>query len=256
MNYKFSVSEIVSAFKCPMYFFLKRKGKNVFFRHPGNEHLGTFVHLVLSRFANSLKKETLFPDNFSVESAMMKSFKTVAFSWKEKINFEKAWHHIEAISAYFEFITEGKSRNEIAKMFVYSEKLLTTRIEGANITGKFDILLKDGDSFKIIDYKTRKSEIDFDGIQITIYKYAVEKLFNKKATPLIISIFDGEIRTEKFTETEYKELINAVRAKIREMKQLVSEKIIPKRTAEKEICKHCSIRYNCNKVIKEVLNEK
>ncbi len=252
MKLKFSVSEIVSAFKCPMHFFLKRKGKNAFFYYPGNENLGTFVHLVLSRFAKFVKKRTLFSQDLTIDTTMKKIFMEVSFSWHGNTDFEKAWQYIEPVLAYFDFITKGKSPDEIADMFVFSEKSFTVDMENTNVTGKFDILLKDGDTFKIIDYKTRKSEIDFDGIQIAIYKYAVEKTFDKKAVPLIISISDGEVYTEKFTEEEYGELIKAVHAKIREMKQIISGEIIPERTAEKEICRHCSMRYSCETFFKEV----
>ncbi len=252
MKYKFSVSEIVNAFKCPMHFYLRRIGKNAFFYYAGSENLGTFVHIVLSHFAKSLKKQKLFLQNPSLDSLMAESFRNVSFSWHGNVDFEKAWKYIESISTYFDFITKGKSLNEISDMFICSEKAFKVSLEGANITGKFDILLKEENTFKIIDYKTRRSEIDFDGIQIAMYKYAVEKLFNKKAIPLIISISDGEIYTEKFTDTEYNELINIARSKIQEMKKIVDGSIVPEHSPDKEICRHCSMRYNCKTFFKEV----
>ncbi len=256
MKISFSVSDIVTAFKCPIHFCLRKHGIKAYFYYGSDSGIGTFVHSVLSEFAHQMGKNTLFGKETDISKTMNESFRKVFLSTKADIDFEEAYEYIKSAAAYFGFKTEGKTKSEIREMFVYSEKPFSVHLEGIKINGKFDILLKTGSTFEIIDYKTRRSEIDLDGIQIALYKYAVKNVFNADALPVILTIEKGAVSKETLDEEEYEKIIGAVRAKVREMKEIFSGEKLPKFAPDKEICKHCSVRYNCKRLFKEVCNGK
>ena len=255
MKYKFSVSEIISAHKCPMHFYLKRIGKNVYFSFKESNHIGTFVHKVLSDFAISVKTVKLFEDKNKdlIEKALYESFQKASFASKNRtINYEKAWRYIESAGAYFQSFALGKTREEIQSIFLLSEKPFRIHMNNTIISGKFDLMMNVNGNIRIIDYKTRGSDIETDGIQIALYKFAVEQLYGIKVDPAVVYIEDGSIKEEKFTEKEFKEIMSEVKAIVKDMISYLKREKVPFITADKEVCKHCNLNYNCEKIVEEV----
>jgi CRISPR/Cas system-associated exonuclease Cas4 (RecB family) len=245
-NCDFSVSDVISAFKCPLQFYFSKKSIVAHFYFSGN-NLGSFVHKVLSTFAKNIGTYPLFESGKNiVEEALYKSFYEVATSRKYKTNLEIAWQHIKPISIYFETIAQNRTTDEIRSMFILSEQPFTVNFYGTNICGRFDILLHDGEKIRIIDYKTRDREIEIDAVQIALYKYAVEKITGLRPEPAIIYVLDGEVKEEVFTEEEYKMLLKRIAAEISDMKLFLSGKKIPKKTPDRSLCKHCSLRNSCS----------
>lgn len=240
-----------------MHFYLKRMGENAYFSFKESNHVGTFVHKVLSDFAISVKRKTLFEEksNDFIQDSLYRSFKNVSFSSKYKVDFAKAWRYIEMVGAYFHSFAFGKNEEEIRNMFLLSEVSFKISLEDAIIGGKFDLLMKDNKSVRIVDYKTRGSDIEIDGIQIALYKLAVEHIYRLKVIPIIVYIGDEEIKEERLNEAEYCEIIGQIRNIIKNMIDYMNRNKIPEFTRDTETCYHCSLNYNCRKIVEEVFNE-
>ena len=244
----FSVSEIITAFKCPLQFYFSRKGIVAHFYY-GGKNVGSFVHKVLSEFANLLVTHTLFESNSDsniVEDTLYRSFYNIAMKSKSyRTNLEDAWQYIKSIGVYFEDITRGKDVSEIRDMFILSERSFSVDFFGTQICGRFDLLMHDGDKIRIIDYKTRDKDAEIDAVQIALYKYAVKQITGVDAEPALLYILDGELKEEVFTEREYSFVISGIRREIEDMKEFLSGKKVPERTVDKSLCSHCSLRSSC-----------
>lgn len=252
MEYKFSVSEVVSAFRCPVQFYFRRKGINAYFRY-GNTHIGSFVHNVLSVFAKEIEKPDLFNEKREsyMERKLYQAFLSVSISKHYNVDFEEGWRYLKAIGAYFEDLAYKKSIPEIKEMFLLSEESFLVKLSGAYISGRFDLLLDTENDIRIIDYKTRGKEIDIDAVQIALYRYAVEKIYKKKVSPYVLYIGDGEISEEYFSDGEYIEFMKQINKEIRDMIDFLGGNKIPIPTPEKSLCKYCSIQYQCEELIKK-----
>ncbi len=254
VEYKFSVSEVVSAFRCPVQFYFKRKGINAYFRY-GNVHIGSFVHNVLSVFAKEIAKPDLFEDKREgfIEKKLYRSFLSVSLTKHYNVDFGEGWKYLKSIGAYFENLAYEKSISEIREMFLLSEESFLVKLAGAFISGRFDLLLDTGNSIRIIDYKTRGKEIDIDAVQIALYRYAVEKVYRKKVSPYVLYIGDREISEECFSDEEYVELMKQIKKEVKDMENFLEGNKVPIPTPEKALCKYCSIQYQCEGLIKKFL---
>ncbi len=244
----FSVSEVVTAFKCPLQFYFSRKGIVAHFYY-GGKSVGSFVHKVLSEFANLLVTHTLFESENElnlVENTLYRSFYNVAIKSKSyRTNLEDAWQYIKSIGAYFEGITVGKSTSEIRDMFILSERSFSVNFFGTQICGRFDLLLRDERKIRIVDYKTRDRDPEVDAVQIALYKYAVKQITGVDAEPVLLYILDGELKEEVFTEEEYSLVISGIRKQIKDMKDFLSGRKVPERTVDRTLCNHCSLKTSC-----------
>ena len=241
-----------------MHFYIRRLGKSAHFLYNNSSGIGTFVHKVLSDFAISMKERRFFDigyDSDFIEKSLFNSFQKISFSSKQNINYEKAWQYIKTVGAYFQYLSQGKSKEEVEDMFMFSEKSFKINLNNSIISGKFDLLIKLGREIRIVDYKTRQSNIEIDGIQIALYKYAVEKLYKIKVNPVVIYIEDECLKEGKFKEEEYSEIILAIQNTVKDMASYLKKEKIPPTTIDNEICTHCSINYNCKRIIREVFNE-
>ena len=252
VGYRFSVSDIVSAFHCPLQFYFRKKGIKAYFRY-GNVHIGSFVHNVLSVFAKEIEKPTLFNERREgyIERKLYQAFLSVSISKHYNVDFEEGWRYLKSIGAYFENLAYKKSIPEIKEMFLLSEESFLIRLAGAYISGRFDLLLDIGNDIRIIDYKTRGKEIDIDAVQIAIYRYAVEKIYKKRASPYVLYIGDGEMSEEYFSDEEYIELMKQINKEIMDMKDFLEGNKIPLPTPERSLCRYCSIQYHCEELIKK-----
>lgn len=258
MKYRFSVSDVILAHKCPAHFYLKKIGVNAYFSFPKNRNIGTFVHKVLSHFANSVKTETLFTENQKesfIEYKLYESFKAVSFTTKYRVDYAKAWKYIESTGAYFKMLCGDKSEEYVREMLLLSEEPFKISIENAIIRGKFDLLMKTDNNIRIIDYKTRSENIEIDAIQIALYKFAVEELYGIKVKPVVVYIEEGGIKEEEFTDAEFREILKQTKSIVREMKLYMSGEKIPPKSMDREVCTHCNLAYNCKKIREEVFNE-
>jgi len=250
----FSVSEIITAFKCPLQFYFSRKGIVAHFFYNGR-NVGSFVHKVLSEFANLLVTHTLFEEENSsniIEDTLYRSFYNVAMKSKNsRTNLEDAWQYIKSIGVYFEDITRGKDISEIRDMFILSERSFSVDFFGTQICGRFDLLMHDGDKIRIIDYKTRDKDTDIDAVQIALYKYAVKKITGAEAEPVLLYILDGELKEDVFTESEYSLVISGIRREIEDMKDFLYGRRIPERAVDRSLCNHCSLRASCKVLYKK-----
>ncbi len=250
----FPVSEIISAFKCPLQFYFSRKGIVAHFYYNG-KNVGSFVHKVLAEFSSLLITHTLFESKSSpnvIEDWIYRSFYNVAMKSKSyRTNLEDTWRYIKSIGVYFEDITRGKDISEIRDMFILSERSFSMDFFGTHICGRFDLLMHDGDKIRIVDYKTRDKDPEIDAVQIALYKYAVKQITGVDAEPTLLYILDGELKEEVFTEKEYSLVILGIRREIEDMKDFLSGKKIPERTIDKTLCNHCSLRTSCRVLCKK-----
>ncbi len=261
-EYRFSVSEVVSAFECEMHFYLKKKGFNVNFYY-GSSNVGTLVHKVLDRFAKDFMEPSLFTamvstdnlsslDKFIVEKLYSilyyeaKEAKNINKSHEHrKLNadFELAWKQLEAMAVYFLEYFLGRSSEEITNAFMYSEKHFELPIiDSVIISGKFDLLMKVQDSIKLIDYKTRSEDIENDIIQLTLYKLGIERSIKKSVTPSVLYISKSEVQEISFSDEEVEEVLKQIKLKVAEMIDCLEGKRKPIRMSEPKVCQYCSAR--------------
>ena len=119
--------------------------------------------------------------------------------------------------------------------------LITPLNEGADISGKFDLIIEEKDGLRIIDFKTGRNDRE-DVFQLHFYKILAEKNFQIPVAKG--SFFFLKSKTEKEHNLEgqdAKELENEILERIENIKQTVTFEAQPS-----TLCQFCLFRNFCS----------
>ena len=254
-QYKFTVSEVVDAFRCPMYFFLKRSGAKGSFVYK-SDGIGTLFHSILNKIVNEIKSPTLFKIDIAdkplieldkiITEELYRLFLEEVKRKDYTRNLDTAWKEIETMGLFFSKKFTRKSEQEVNDMLIFTERHIEFIMNNACIKGKIDLLLKEGMTISLIDYKTKEEDISTDVIQISLYKYGIEEMLGERVIPKIFYVSNGVLEEKRFTEKEYQKMLPIIKNKILDMENYIEGRAKPYRSKNTGICNFCTLKRICS----------
>jgi len=143
-------------------------------------------------------------------------------------------------SAMLEPEIEYLPTNDFRRSIKDYQGLITPLDEKFDISGKFDLVIRDGDALHIVDFKTSKNE-DSDQFQLRFYKVLAEANFNKPVKKASFCFLKTGNKKEFDLESE----------KTEEIKKEIQEKIERInatdnfKTKSGKLCKFCLFQTFC-----------
>lgn len=131
------------------------------------------------------------------------------------------------------------------------KNLITPLSEDIDISGKFDLCVKDGGNLEIIDFKTGKKEESKD-FQLRFYKALAEEKFQKPVSKASFYF----LRTGKIQDFPLEESIQKIKEEILEMVGIIKKTEVFEARPGK-LCKFCLFKDFCpeKEKVREILRE-
>ncbi|MFH1670183.1 MAG: PD-(D/E)XK nuclease family protein [Patescibacteria group bacterium] len=127
------------------------------------------------------------------------------------------------------------------------EKSFSLPVDGSVLKGRFDRVETDGDAIRVIDFKTStprsQDEVDAD-LQLSIYALAVEEVFKKPCSELLLLFLSDEGVVEHSTIRNESQLEDA-RKQIKAIEGRIEEKDFHP-TPSAPVCRCCSYKGVCD----------
>lgn len=173
-------------------------------------------------------------------------------SYRQAILMLKNFFKITELEPEIEYLPTKDFRRSIDDYI----DLINPLSEDFDISGKFDLIMKDGDSLHIVDFKTSKYEDDND-FQLRFYKVLAENKFKKPVRRASFYFLrTGSKKEFDLEKQETKEIKEEILEKV---KQIQATKHFETKT--NKLCKFCLFKTFCpeknevNKIIEEVSEE-
>lgn len=245
--YEFSVSDILLMSKCKKALELKLKGYKVNVRFETLSYTGALFHNVLNKFSKSLEKGLFHEPNLKendLHTILREKLYEIFFneiSKDNKSNIDIVWKYLENFSVLIATLAESNNFR-LRDIFVLSEKPFKFRLlDNVSIKGRFDVLLRSGESIKIVDYKTGKADFERDTLQISLYYEAIRKSFGVEAEPIVMYFRDGKIISETYTKDEIETALEVIKHMTKEfIERYENNEVSPSKN--KDICKYCNMK--------------
>ena len=263
----YSPSKIDCFYKCPKQYHFSyidpvySKMKNKLNKYPENiwpfNTLGKAVHNAITFFYH-------LPENQRTEENLKEQLKKTWESeamWNKKPPLGK-WGGFESLEEEREYYKNAilMLKNflkiaEIAPDFKYLPtdnlkksiddyiNLITPINKDYDISGKFDLIVQQGNALHIIDFKTGKNEEGADDFQLRFYKLLAEENFKKpvKKTSFYF-LRSGSIKESESKKEDSKKIKEEILNKIKEIKE--TKDFIPQPSG---LCKFCIFKTFCPK---------
>lgn len=243
-----SPSRLNDYLACPRkFFYLKVLGIDVEESNWDSANFGTIIHGLLENAVRRAKKTGVYPTSDEIREELTKGLEESAFSSdaiKEK--FVKLGNNV--IEKYYPKFSEIP----VSRVDEVEFSLRDIDVDGDFITGKIDRIEKNSDgTYQLYDYKTgsavSENQIAIGGTkenyfnQLCFYKYAFEKLTDKKVAQTGIIYVEENVTREKTLTTEDMAYIeNKIKEVYENIKNL---KFNP--SCDPSSCKFCQYQQMC-----------
>lgn len=269
INFKkiYSPSKISCFYKCPKQYHFSyvdpvySKMKNQLNKYPENiwpfNTIGRAIHNAITLFYH-LPKDQRTEENLKEQ---LKMTWTSEAMWNKKPPLEK-WGGFESLQEEREYYKESvlmlKNFLKIAEVspdFKYLPtdnfkksiddyiNLITPISKDYDISGKFDLIVNEGNSLHIIDFKTGKNEEGADDFQLRFYKLLAEEKFSKPVGKTSFYFLrSGSIKESRSKKEDSEKIKKEILEKINEIKS--TKDFVPLPSG---LCKFCLYKTFCPK---------
>ena len=236
---KLSYSKLVDFLSCPKKFELKHILK-----------CDEFQQTIYTAFGNSIHStiEEILKKDFDIDAGLCiykrefaKNILNIPIKERQVIDSKQWYDKAVKILNYFYKKYFNKLRGNIVDVEKYFSYTINVEDKAIIFNGIADLLYKDGNNIKILDWKTGKKQSRDDTLQLRIYALILNKLFNyrfKEAAYIFIkeqSENKFDITPELLEQTE-KELITLI-------KQIIDTKNFQRCFSNN--CRFCSVKKFC-----------
>jgi CRISPR/Cas system-associated exonuclease Cas4 (RecB family) len=246
-----SVSDVVNIFECPMQVYLRKKGVKAHFRYNYNYYIGTLVHEVLAEFVSFAKAPTLFEVSLDYSNqdtlyrCVEKQLYRMLISKMEKSSYSKsyfdvAWEYLKVMANYFTNLA-FKNNVSFAEIFLFAEEPFSFNVtDSITIRGRFDLLVSDRNTLKLIDYKTKKEDFENDIIQVSLYAKGLEATTGKSVEPILLYIASNGLREMHFAKDEVDLTYKQVEKELLDFEKAMNGEKEARRAYNYSLCKQCT----------------
>ena len=263
----YSPSKIASFFECPKKYHFSfidpvySKMKNKLNKYPENiwpfNTLGKAIHNAITLFYY-LPEDRRTEENLKEqlkktwESEAMRNKKPPLGKWggfenieeereyyKEAVLMLRNFLKIAEIAPDFKYLPTDNLKKSIDDYI----NLITPISKDYDISGKFDLIINEGEFLHIIDFKTGKNEEGADDFQLKFYKLLAEEKFKKpvKKTSFYF-LRSGSIKESESKKEDSGKIKKEILGKIKEIKS--TKDFIPQPSG---LCKFCIFKTFCSK---------
>ena len=200
----------------------------------GGSDLGSLAHWVLSKIKSPSELERYLNDREILNIIPVK--------------LRVIWRDLEAKSILHEWLSKFLSSNEGKKIFadkggVKREASFRIKLnDEITLAGSMDVVYKDEDEYKILDYKTTISERAPEGLyesQLDFYAYVMSEQVNSKIKAGIYFLREGKYIEKEYVSSDFEAIKNRI---IKAVNQCMNEESINMLK-----CKKCVFRKGCKK---------
>ena len=198
----------------------------------GGSDLGSLAHWILSKIKNPSELDR-YLNNREILNILPVKLRVI-------------WRDVEAKSILHEWLSKFLSSKEGMKIFSDKEKVkreAAFRIklnDEITLSGSMDVVYKDSDVYKILDYKTTLSEKAPEGLyesQLDFYAFVMSEQVKSKITAGIYFLREGKYIEKEYVNTDFEAIKNRI---IKAVNKSMNEESLNMLK-----CKKCVFRKGC-----------